>query len=336
MQDDTSAAGDAATKLASMAAAEQGMDSSKLATARALERLVLEELGVTVHLTEGTRVTLLRTALVETIAAARRQARADFEGHRPRQAMTIGSFQVTAAGELLGITDEGDFLQIRDERCRILEASWEELIDCNKHKGPVGRRRLRAALWIGLKSGRSVERNHQPALRRPLESALRGYVSSKVGREHLVLLLSGSLTVDEATTGIGELTPPWRQPRRWPRLTAGVVVAVVSGPLAWQLWPQGDAAPPSSAPEGTPGGNLSMKQRLEASVEPCKSLDPASDLASELRSRRQVVVDGRCDKTLIVRLAPMQSEAAPRWSGQLQDGRPNRGRVSGPESRFRI
>jgi hypothetical protein len=69
-----------------------------LPAARALGRLVLEDLGVTADLTEGVRVTVLRTELVETIAAARRQALVDFEEHRPRLALTVGSFQVTAAG----------------------------------------------------------------------------------------------------------------------------------------------------------------------------------------------------------------------------------------------
>ena len=304
MQDDNGADSvtTAADDLVRLANASDGASDSGLEVSAGLEVLVLEELDVAAPVTKGVRIALLRAALTQTIAHARKQALEVFEEYRTRQSTMIGSFQVAAAGELLGVTDEREFLAIRDERCDYLETTWADLIERDEHKGPVGRRRLRAALWIGLKSGRTVEKRHQPVLLRELEAALKAYASSKAGREQLQALIpADGPAPEDLLTEQPQPEPPPPESRRW--LWVSLVIAlivVVAGLLAGLVfWPDDDrpTTQPSSSPGNSSGATSGVPtgRTLEEVVERCTTLPPDSELAKQLRAKNQAIVDGRCD-----------------------------------------
>jgi tetratricopeptide (TPR) repeat protein len=101
------------------------------------------------------RVVMLQEALDVIVAAARRQALTN-----PADSL-VGkeARQVAAAGELLGFHDDKVFAEMCQQA---FGDQWEKKLapsmESKDHQPGLGRRRLHAAIWVGLTSGRSSDR----------------------------------------------------------------------------------------------------------------------------------------------------------------------------------
>jgi hypothetical protein len=305
-----------------------GISSKALESCRGLEYSVRRELGVSEELRDDERAVLLNEVLSAAIAEQRQAA---FD---QRDEDTVGSAagrpanQNAAAGELLGLTDDEQWRQIRDLRCRQFDETWDGLRAKAGTIDPLTERRLRAMLWLGFGSVRTVERG-QPGLLHALESEIKEY--ARKNRDALLAVVAderpyppppampspaSAVELQSFAGKPGEM-PPRRRKSVWATIVvAAVGTAIVVSVLAWRaddpvteagsassvssLAPTRPAAPGPSTPTRpatrgpstpTPSPGITRLAQLPR----CHHLPRESPLAKRLRAAKQAIIDGRCD-----------------------------------------
>jgi hypothetical protein len=155
-----------------------GCDAETLGQCEALANKVVELLAVRGSLHPEGRALVLERVLTDVAREQRTIALDGLESVNLSEYLKMPAFRVAAAAELLNLTDEAAFLKVRVSRCKQFDVSWEELkTRPHNRKWPSGY--LRAALWIGMMSARSVEpkRKNQPILLKELLSAVQSYLT---------------------------------------------------------------------------------------------------------------------------------------------------------------
>ncbi|WP_432948241.1 hypothetical protein ACQPXM_13180 [Kribbella sp. CA-253562] len=272
----------------------EGISEDRLASCRELGEAMRLELGLTEPLSTGAQIVLLRTVLVEVVERARRDALANKEQFTHQESGQERAFRIAAAGELLRIPDPANtFDEIHEYRSRSKKLPGYATGSARQ------RAKLRAALWLGATATKTAERREDEVLP-VLAAAMASYAREQ--RSALRILLdddqpleeSGEESVpheDEPT----ELTsPPYRY------LFAAIAAVVVAGLIWGGIALLGDENPSGPVARSSPGPGTSSTtppvagQEVINQVEPCNSLPRDSQAAKDLRTRRQVVVDGRC------------------------------------------
>lgn len=271
-----------------------GLTDSAIDATRQLTSVVTGELAVRQELSDGQRIQLLRRVLEQVTTTHRAQALESRDDYTLRES---GKQTGAAAGELLGLSDESDFALIRDLRCQQLGETWEALGGKDGHRGVVASRRLRAAMWTGSSSVKTVERR-QTELLKALLAAIKAYASQPETRDALLPPASSELS---ETTGerASEPQTPSSSPDRhrwamkqWLLVVAGVIAGGAIAAILVTL-SQDDPTNSPVSNQTLTGAASSQSPTLDP-VPPCSSLPPDSQLAKQLRTRRQVIVDGRC------------------------------------------
>ncbi|WUI02878.1 hypothetical protein OHR68_14075 [Spirillospora sp. NBC_00431] len=164
-----------------------------------------------ISMSAGRRANLLDDILSQVIADQRQRALSLLDKLTLEKASDAPCFQVAAAGELVGKTNESEFEKVRDNRCRKLTVSWQQLANNREHQGTRAERQLRAVMWLGMKSGRSAapDRNG-PKLLAALEAAVRQYLHDESVRTNLIARFVDKPTESKVSTG--SAVQPVRQP----------------------------------------------------------------------------------------------------------------------------
>lgn len=306
----------------------EGISSDVLESCQGLEYSIRWELGLREPLEPGVRIRLLDKILSTVIEEQRREAFDRRNEGTFRTAAGWPANQVAATGELLGLTDDRQWQQVRDLRCRELGETWDAL---RARAGPDAERRLRAMLWIGFSSARTIERA-EPGLVHALESAVRKY--ARTNRAALVALVAGepprSPTTPEASrTRVASPQPLARGLRErekrhglvWTTIAAtalGVTIVVSAFSLtndepSLAVGPKSSLSSPAitrPAPSFTPSPTPTQPTRTESpgivrleQLPRCHRLPVGSPLAKRLRAKDAAVVDVRCRANPSVRVA---------------------------------
>ncbi|MFK4102905.1 hypothetical protein ACI2L1_23025 [Streptomyces sp. NPDC019531] len=156
--------------------AEVGVKSPQaLEQSSGLERLFLALLGVDGRLSYGSRRVVLEELLSRVADDARRRSlRRTAESPFVKQ-REESIFQVAAAGEILGLTDEESFKEKYEKWCG--SKSYEKISQELKNKGNEGSRRgrqVRAGVWF--ERSRSCVRGIEKDLIKAFESELETYI----------------------------------------------------------------------------------------------------------------------------------------------------------------
>lgn len=297
--------------LAFLAAA--GLRDNNLEQCSALTAAVLHELAVDESVSPGARIILLNKTISEIVSEQRLQAFEQRNDGTYRSAAKKPAFQVAAAGELLGLTDEAMFDALSEQRCAQFGETWEMLKAKDDNKGSAAETQLRAALWVGGMSARNVAADRQgPKLLAALEAAIK--VHARHHRADLRMVLAGQSkdeaqpsdqspvpatnTEPEVQHDSGWLTGAAR--RRLVGAGIGTLLTAAAAGVAVLLTTNSatnQGSTPENTPEPTsPPSNIAEStgpQRINE-IAACSGLPRDSQWARELRSRKQVVVDGRC------------------------------------------
>jgi hypothetical protein len=150
---------------------KEGASPANLEGRDGLAGMILDELDLPGQLPPGRRLVLLHRVLTGVATQARGHALARFD------AGEHSSFQVAAAGELLGLADEQARERVRRKYYQD-DSAWDAKLKERDNRGPVRRRQLYASLWIGGQSPRNVLRV-QDKLLRAFESAIKLYVAEQ-------------------------------------------------------------------------------------------------------------------------------------------------------------
>ncbi|WP_433020538.1 hypothetical protein [Kribbella sp. CA-294648] len=257
------------------------------------------ELGLAEPLSTGGRTVLLRAVLAGVVERARREALASKEQYTHEESGREYAFRIAAAGELLRVPDpENTFETMQDYRSRT------KTLPDNTTGSARQRAKLRAALWLGATATKTAERLEEkvPPL---LAAAMASYAREQ--RSRLRSLLDEDLPTDEESDVdppvLNEDEPAESASRyRW-YLRAGIALAIVAG-LIWggialldnddPSKPGAGSTPESSTPTASSSTPPLAGQGIVDQVKACASLPRDSQAARDLRSNRQVVVDGRC------------------------------------------
>jgi hypothetical protein len=216
-----------------------------LGECEALANKVVELLEVGGSLRPEGRIQILKRILADVTGEQRKIALNMLEETSLDQAAKSPAFQVAAAGELLWITDEAAFSEVHSIRSVQLQTTWRDLRTQRDNK-KFSAAYQRAALWIGLKSARSVAPDRkQPKLLEALLTAICSYLTEeadspaaneqrKKNREALRRLVSKNLETLSADT---EPSPKKQQDAvekiQIPRNGIGGRVAPPASPRAW-------------------------------------------------------------------------------------------------------
>jgi hypothetical protein len=175
-------------RLLSLADARDGATPVTLEKYLDMTAPILQELGIVGEVPSGRLVVLLDRVLSGVAADARTQAIAKLDLVRKNDDKQFlperhPAFQSAAAGELLGFADE-----MARERVRKIyypnELEWDTRFRDRDYKGPRGRRRLYAGIWIGGQHPKNVGlKNKQRELLSAFESAVKLYATKR--REEL-------------------------------------------------------------------------------------------------------------------------------------------------------
>ncbi len=276
----------------------EGISDDRLASCRELGEAMRLELGLTEQLSIGGQIVLLRTVLTEVVERTRQEALSRKEQLTHEESGQERAFWIAAAGELLRLPDPKNTCEtIQEYRGRS-----KNLPDYTR--GSTRQRaKLRAALWLGATTTKTAERLEEK-VSPVLVAAMASYAREQRGA------LRVRLDEDPPTEAPGDETTVPNDPdtgettsrRRW-YLWAGVAVVVVAG-LIWgsvalfgdkePLEPGAGSTPEPSSSSESSGTPSSAGQEIVNQVKPCASLPRDSQAAKDLRSRREVVVDGRC------------------------------------------
>ncbi|TCC39376.1 hypothetical protein [Kribbella sindirgiensis] len=275
-----------------------GISEDRLASCRELAEAMRLELGLDEPLSTGGQIVLLRTVLTEVVKRARREALANKEQFTHEESGREHDFRIAAAGELLRIPDpENTFETIQEYRGRT-----KKLPDYARGSARQ-RAKLRAALWLGATATKTAERLEEK-VSPVLVAAMASYAREQRGT------LRALLDEDLPTRKSGDDTPVSNGPepaepasrRKW-YVWAAAALVVVAG-LIWggialfdDKEPSGPGGGPTPGPSTSTGSSSTPSlagQEIVDQVKPCASLPRDSQAAKDLRSRRQVVVDGRC------------------------------------------
>jgi hypothetical protein len=298
----------------------RGASEPNLAQCPALLTLVTQEIREAAQLTAGARVALLRKVLLGVITEHRERAAAHLDDVTLQKAAEQPMFQIAATGELLRLTDEVVFARVSAHRISKWPdvADWVELAAKIKPGDDLAMARLRAAIWLGSSHPRTAGPDRRgPEVLTALENAIPAYVHDN--RDELIASFD-DLAASEEAAGIPSAnpidapipSPAWRRTmtrQKGGLLAAAVLLVAIGVVVVVALL---DGRPSADRGTSTPPSNsqptASMQERLENAVPRCVSLPPESPLAREMREKRQVVVDGRCDSDI---RAPVGSQATP-------------------------
>ncbi len=276
----------------------EGISEDRLASCRELAEAMRLELGLAEPLSTGGRIVLLRTVLTAVVEQARREALASKEQFTHEESGRERAFRIAAAGELLRISDPGNtFDAIQDYRRQ------GKSLPSNTTGSARQRAKLRAALWLGATATKTAERLEE-RVAPVLTAAMASYAREQ--RSALRALLDEDMPTEEAAddTAVSNGAEPaepasWRQRYVW----AGIALVVVAGAVWGGITLFDDKEPSGPVGGSTPGPSTSTGssttpplagQEIADQVKPCASLPRDSQAAKDLRSRRQVIVDGRC------------------------------------------
>ena len=188
---------------------DKGVSVGALEECDALAAAILGQLGVRGEINRKTRSVLLEELLSTVVAEARTHAFAQREQLSLADAGNTATFQVAAAGELLRLTDEALFGELKDYRCGQFGFSWDQLLENRNRKNLKTERQLRAALWLGARSDKTAWRR-QSDLRAALELAIKVHLDDEERREHFRVLVTEAPepgNVPDMTVSIGGV--PW-------------------------------------------------------------------------------------------------------------------------------
>ena len=235
-----------------LATTKKGATPTNLEDRIGLAGMILQELGVHDEVPPGHRPTLLLARVLSDVATrARTQAIAKLEGVERADDKTFdpdkhSSFQAAAAGELLGFGDDKLRDRIR-KKYYPYEPEWLKKFNHRDYRGPLGRRRLYAGVWIGGQHPGNVAReSKRTELLKAFKTALGDYLSEDERREELrALLIDNPMPQEpeasahpEQPLSITAPKPPISEPpptvsrRQWKRiaiagLSAAVLVALI-------------------------------------------------------------------------------------------------------------
>jgi len=169
----------------------EGRGEKQIGNCLSLARKVCETLNIDTDGTSSQREAILQRLMSDVADHLRDQAHAI-----PRPVVEPANntaFQAAAAAELLGRAgdDDADFLRLRDDYCRHVERTWNDLSNDSENRSAGRMRRLRAGVWIA-KSGRTAY-EQRTALLKAFEAAIATYLitaDEKVREELRAIALS--------------------------------------------------------------------------------------------------------------------------------------------------
>ncbi|NDU76717.1 NACHT domain-containing protein [Actinomadura sp. DSM 109109] len=167
--------------------AKEGVDDPSLARRHHLLGMVLEVLGMTESAMDGERrALLLRDVLIGTFDKER-QATLDRLGSlvTRQQYRRQSSNRVSAAAELLGMTDHDLFNRLKDRTFVLLAKEWAEARSKDQNSGAARQRQSRASLWLGAASPKTGYRFQRDDLPVVLEAAIRRHLANPDVRAEL-------------------------------------------------------------------------------------------------------------------------------------------------------
>jgi len=155
-----------------------GVNPATLETCHGLASLFLDKWEICDELRAGVLSIVLQEILSNVIVEHRQQALDLLTNLSRGNASKTASFQVAAAAELLGLSDEVAFKRVDEHRTPQLGASWAELKEKAHNRGPLRECQLRAAIWLGDSSSRSGKRKKHKLLM-ALETAIEVYLAEQ-------------------------------------------------------------------------------------------------------------------------------------------------------------
>ncbi|MDQ1039922.1 hypothetical protein QFZ75_006338 [Streptomyces sp. V3I8] len=228
-----------------------GVNAVTLEECNALVRVIASRLGDYENIRPDGRNFLMQRILDNVIQEHRLSAFEQHEAVKRKVTITVTSFQIAAAGELLGLTDDRLFPIVMKFRCAQLSTTWSALQNNPDNQGVMATKRLRASIWLGAASAKTGER-HQPLALRALESAIKSHVVTH--RDELVAssadYLEPAVSLEKegdskSLTSDRELVPtpvPSRLPSRKSLWLTSIGVAVCMAVVAGLIFAFGDGS----------------------------------------------------------------------------------------------
>ncbi|WP_237309696.1 hypothetical protein [Streptomyces sp. AMCC400023] len=226
--------------------ADVGVTDASLEGCLGLEQVLLTGVAVDGALAEGGRITVLDTVLRRVSVDAMRQSLARRNEKPLVDQLGESTFQVAAAAELLGISDEAAF-SLKRQSWRPNDAEWRIEEKKEENRGSRGQRQLRAGVWVE-KSSSTIKRRKGELLA-AFESRFKVYVAShqdelrELMNSHLAATIPPQSAQQPGSPNPAPPSPPAakrKKQRILLSLSTAFVVTVGAALGLWWKWSAGE------------------------------------------------------------------------------------------------